>query len=78
MMASVAEFKDEAGEDQKKVTNKPNLKSVSFPRQPTSSLQNIFGKRLRDPISGEIGKSIVFAVSQHQRQAHADFNEIAD
>jgi type I restriction enzyme R subunit len=28
-------------------------------------LQDFSGARLRDPVSGEIGKSILFAVSQH-------------
>jgi hypothetical protein len=38
---------------------------VLSPRPPTAVLQDLPGERLRDPISGEIGKSIVFAVSQN-------------
>jgi len=49
---------------QKEVTNKPNLKSVSFPRHQPALLQNILENACATR-KGEIGKSIVFAVSQH-------------
>ena len=62
----VVEFKDDQGEDQKE-----SFKQREFEKRFFSDATNqLFCKTflehaLRDPISGEIGKSIIFAVSQH-------------
>ena len=62
----VVEFKDDQGEDQKE-----SFKQSEFEKRFFSDATNqLFCKTflehaLRDPISGEIGKSIIFAVSQH-------------
>ena len=62
----VVEFKDDQGEDQKE-----SFKQREFEKRFFSDATNqLFCKTflehaLRDPISNEIGKSIIFAVSQH-------------
>ncbi len=62
----VVEFKDDDGEDQKE-----SFKQREFEKRFFSDATNqIFCKTflenaLRDPVSGEIGKSIIFAVSQN-------------
>jgi type I restriction enzyme R subunit len=62
----VVEFKDDEGEDQKEVYKQREFEKRFF----AESTNEVFCKTfienaLRDPISGEIGKSIIFAVSQH-------------
>jgi len=76
----VAEFKDDDGGDQKE-----SYKQREFERRFFSKAANqLFCKTflenaLRDPISGEIGKSIVFAVSQgHAAKLAQILNEMAD
>ncbi len=62
----VVEFKDEEGEDQKEVYKQREFEKRFF-AEATNMLfcKTFLENALRDPISGEIGKSIIFAVSQH-------------
>ena len=62
----VVEFKDEEGEDQKEVYKQREFEKRFF-AEATNHLfcKTFLENALRDPISGEIGKSIIFAVSQH-------------
>ena len=76
----VVSFKDDEGEDQEEA-----YKQREFERRFFSSATNeLFCKTfmenaLRDPVSGEIGKSIVFAVSQnHAAKLAQIFNVMAD
>ncbi len=76
----VVDFKDEQGEDQKE-----NFKQREFEKRFFSDATNqIFCKTFlehahRDPISGEIGKSIIFAVSQnHAAKLAQILNQMAD
>ena len=76
----IVEFTDESGEDQQE-----SYKRRDFEKRFTSEATNqIFCKTflenaLRDPVSGEIGKSIVFAVSQnHAAKLAQILNEMAD
>ena len=76
----VVEFTDEAGEDQKE-----SYKQREFEKRFFSDATNeLFCKTFlenayRDPISGEIGKSIIFAVSQaHAAKLTQILNVIAD
>ncbi|HEV7866863.1 MAG TPA: DEAD/DEAH box helicase family protein, partial [Chthoniobacteraceae bacterium] len=76
----VVEFKDEEGDDQKE-TYKQRQFERRFFSQATNQLfcKTFLENALRDPISGEIGKSIVFAVSQsHAAKLAHIFNQIAD
>jgi len=62
----VVEFKDDQGEDQKDEFKQRDFEKKFF----SDATNQLFCKTflehaLRDPISGEIGKSIVFAVSQN-------------
>lgn len=76
----VVEFKDDEGDDQEET-----YKQTEFEKRFFSEATNlVFCKTflenaLRDPVSGEIGKSIVFAVSQRHagKLAHI-FNLMAD
>jgi type I restriction enzyme, R subunit len=76
----VVQFKDESGEDQEVAYRLSEFEKRFF----SSATNQLFCKTflenaLRDPISGEIGKSIVFAVSQHHAAKLAQIlNEIAD
>jgi type I restriction enzyme R subunit len=76
----VVEFKDDEGEDQKEVYKQREFEKRFFSPATNSLFCKIFLENaLRDPISGEIGKSIVFAVSQHHAAKLAQvLNEIAD
>ena len=76
----VVEFKDDQGDDQKE-----NFKQREFEKRFFSEATNqLFCKTflenaLRDPVSGEIGKSIIFAVSQdHAGKLTQILNEMAD
>jgi type I restriction enzyme R subunit len=76
----VATFTDESGEDQKE-----SYKQREFEKRFFSAATNqLFCKTfienaLRDPVSGEIGKSIIFAVSQpHAVKLTQILNEMAD
>ncbi len=76
----VVEFKDEDGEDQKETYKQREFEKRFF-SDATNQLfcKTFLEKALRDPISGEIGKSIVFAVSQnHAARLTQVFNLIAD
>lgn len=76
----VVEFKDDEGEDQKEVFKQREFEKRFF----SSATNQLFCKTflehaLRDPISGEIGKAIVFAVSQdHATRLTEILNLIAD
>lgn len=76
----IVTFTDDTGEDQKEA-----FKQREFERRFFSDATNaLFCKTflenaLRDPVSGEIGKSIVFAVSQnHAAKLAQTFNKMAD
>ncbi|MES2996899.1 MAG: DEAD/DEAH box helicase family protein [Verrucomicrobiota bacterium] len=76
----VVEFKDDNGDDQKE-----SFKQREFEKRFFSPATNqIFCKTflenaLRDPVSGEIGKAIIFAVSQnHAGKLAQILNEMAD
>ena len=76
----VVEFKDDQGEDQKE-----SFKQREFEKRFFSDATNqLFCKTflehaLRDPVSGEIGKSIIFAVSQfHAAKLTQILNQMAD
>jgi len=74
------EFKDEEGDDQKETFKQREFEKRFF----SESTNQIFCKTflensLRDPISGEIGKSIIFAVSQnHAAKLVQTLNMMAD
>ena len=60
------EFKDDEGEDQKEIFKQREFEKRFFAPGTNELLCKTFLEHaLRDPISGEIGKSILFAVSQH-------------
>lgn len=73
-------FKDEEGDDQKETFKQREFEKRFF----SSATNQLFCKlflenALCDPISGEIGKSIVFAVSQHHASKLVQIlNEMAD
>ena len=76
----IVEFKDDTGEDQKE-----SFKQREFEKRFFSDATNqLFCKTflehaLRDPISSEIGKSIIFAVSQfHASKLTQILNQMAD
>lgn len=76
----VVAFTDEQGEDQQE-TFKQNEFERRFFSEATNQLfcKTFLENALRDPISGEIGKSIVFAVSQnHAARLAQVLNEMAD
>jgi type I restriction enzyme R subunit len=76
----VAKFTDENGDDQEEVYQQCEFEKRFF----STATNQLFCKTflehaLRDPISSEIGKSIVFAVSQnHAAKLTQIFNEMAD
>jgi len=76
----VVEFKDDEGEDQKETYKQREFEKRFFSPATNQLLCKTFlEKALRDPVSGEIGKSIVFAVSQKHAATLAQiFNEMAD
>ncbi|EEF58983.1 DEAD/DEAH box helicase family protein [Pedosphaera parvula] len=76
----VVEFKDEGGEDQKESYKQREFEKRFFSKATNQLFCKIFLENaLRDPISGEIGKSIVFAVSQnHAAKLAQILNEMAD
>ena len=62
----VVEFKDDEGEDKKETYKQTEFEKRFFSKGTNELFCKTFLENaLRDPISGEIGKSIVFAVSQH-------------
>lgn len=76
----VVEFKDDEGEDQKESFKQRQFEKRFFsPATNQLFCKTFLENALRDPISGEIGKSIVFAVSQnHARNLAQILNEMAD
>jgi type I restriction enzyme R subunit len=76
----VVEFKDEEGEDQKEIYKQREFEKRFFAEATNQLFCKIFLENaLRDPISGEIGKSIIFAVSQHHAAKVAQIlNQMAD
>ena len=76
----VVEFTDEDGEDQKESYKKREFEKRFF-SDPTNELfcKTFLENALRDPISGEVGKSIIFAVSQnHAAKITQVLNVMAD
>jgi type I restriction enzyme R subunit len=76
----VATFTDDAGEDQQEVFKQREFEKRFF-SEATNALfcKTLLEHALRDPISGEIGKTIVFAVSQnHAAKLTQLFNQMAD
>jgi type I restriction enzyme R subunit len=76
----VVAFTDEDGEDKKEAFKQREFEKRFFSAATNELFCKIFLENaLRDPISGEIGKSIVFAVSQaHAAKLAQVFNEMAD
>ena len=75
-----SQFIDETGEDQEEAYKRREFEK-RFYSEATNQLfcKTFLDNALRDPISGEIGKSIVFAVSQnHAAKLAQVFNQIAD
>ena len=71
---------DDTGEDQEETYKQREFEKL-FYSEATNQLfcKSFLENALRDPISGEIGKSIVFAVSQnHAAKLGQIFNQIAD
>jgi type I restriction enzyme R subunit len=62
----IAEFKDAEGDDQKEAFKQREFEKRFFSKATNQLFCKTFLENaLRDPISGEIGKSIIFAVSQN-------------
>lgn len=76
----VALFKDESGDDQEEAYKQREFEKRFFSPATNQLFCKVFLENaLRDPVSGEIGKSIVFAVSQnHAAKLAQVFNEMAD
>jgi len=65
----VVEFKDDQGDDQKETYKQREFEKRFFADSTNQLLCKTFLEHaLRDPISGEIGKSIIFAVSQNHAE----------
>ena len=76
----VASFTDNAGEDQQETYKQSEFEKRFF-SDATNQLfcKTFLENALRDPVSGEIGKSIIFAVSQHHAAKLAQIlNQMAD
>lgn len=76
----IVEFKDDEGEDHQEAYKQSQFEKKFFSETTNQVFCKIFlEKALRDPVSGEIGKSIIFAVSQHHAGKLAQIlNEMAD
>jgi len=76
----VVSFTDEAGEDREEAFKQREFEKRFFADSTNQLLCKTFlEKALRDPVSGEMGKSIVFAVSQnHAAKLTQIFNQMAD
>ena len=76
----VVSFTDDAGEEQEETFRQREFEKRFF----SDATNQVFCKTflehaLRDPVSGEVGKSIVFAVSQnHAARLTQTLNEMAD
>jgi type I restriction enzyme R subunit len=76
----VVSFTDDAGEDQQEAFKKREFEKRFF-ADATNQLfcKTFLENALRDPVSGEIGKSIIFAVSQnHAAKLAQVLNQMAD
>ncbi|HNT67397.1 MAG TPA: DEAD/DEAH box helicase family protein [bacterium] len=76
----VVSFTDDEGEDQKEAFKKREFEKRFF-AEATNQLfcKTFLENAMRDPVSGEIGKSIVFAVSQnHAAKLTQILNQMAD
>lgn len=76
----IVSFTDDTGEDQQEAFKQREFEKRFF-SDATNALfcKTFLENALRDPISGEIGKSIVFAVSQnHAAKLTQVFNQMAD
>lgn len=76
----VVSFTDDAGEDQQQAFKQSEFERRFFSPATNQLLCKTFLENaLRDPISGEIGKSIIFAVSQnHAAKLAQVLNQMAD
>jgi type I restriction enzyme, R subunit len=76
----VVEFKDEEGEDETETYKQRQFEKRFFSKSTNQLFCKTFLENaLRDPISGEVGKSIIFAVSQgHAAKLTQILNEMAD
>ena len=76
----VVSFTDDAGEDQQQAFKQRELERRFFADATNQLLCKTFLEHaLRDPVSGEIGKSIIFAVSQnHAAKLAQILNQMAD
>ena len=76
----VVTFTDDAGEDQQQAFKQREFEKKFF-SEPTNQLfcKTFLENAMRDPVSGEVGKSIIFAVSQsHAAKLTQILNQIAD
>ena len=76
----IVTFTDDAGEDQQQAFKQREFEKRFFAAHTNQLLCKTFLENaLRDPVSGEIGKSIVFAVSQnHAAKLAQILNQMAD
>lgn len=76
----VVEYNDSEGDDQQETYQQREFEKRFFsPATNQLFCKTLLENALRDPISGEIGKTIVFAVSQnHAAKLAQIFNEMAD
>ena len=76
----IVSFTDDAGEDQQQAFKQREFEKRFFAEATNQILCKTFLEHaLRDPVSGEIGKSIIFAVSQnHAAKLAQILNEMAD
>jgi len=76
----VVSFMDDAGEDQQEAFKQREFEKRFFADATNQLLCKTFLENaLRDPVSGEIGKSIIFAVSQnHANKLAQILNQMAD
>lgn len=76
----IVSFTDDTGEDQQEAFKQREFEKRFFSDATNAVFCKTFLENaLRDPVSGEIGKSIVFAVSQnHAAKLAQMFNQIAD
>jgi type I restriction enzyme, R subunit len=76
----IVNFTDDAGEDQQDAFKQREFEKRFFAKATNQLFCKTFLENaLRDPVSGEIGKSIIFAVSQDHARKLADIlNNIAD
>lgn len=76
----IVSFTDDTGEDVEQVFKQREFEKRFFSEATNAVFCKTFLENaLRDPVSGEIGKSIVFAVSQnHAAKLAQMFNQIAD